>query len=71
MREYLQELRKSKNFTQAYVASKLGMVAAAYSMLESGLRQKDMDLSIVVTLAKVFDVSIDYIIAEEEKLKNI
>lgn len=70
MRIYLQKIRKDKKLTQADVASELGMATTAYSMLETGLRQKDMDLSIAVGLAKVFEVSIDYIIAEEEKLKN-
>ena len=46
------------------------MTKAFYGMIEMGDRQKDMDLSIAVGLAKVFEVSIDYIIAEEEKLKS-
>lgn len=70
MRQYLRELRKKRNLTQQNVADDLKMTKAFYGMIEMGDRQKDMDLSIAVGLAKVFEVSIDYIIAEEEKLKN-
>lgn len=70
LRQYLRELRKQRNLTQQNVADFLKMTKSSYGMIEMGDRQKDMNLSIAVELAKVFEISIDYIIAEEEKLKR-
>ncbi len=70
MREYLKLLRKSKALTQTDVAIFLGLSQNYYSSIENGERQKDLDLSILIKLSKLFNVSIDYIISEEEKLKK-
>lgn len=70
MRKYLKELREKKEkLTQEAAAQKLGISQNYYSCIENGERQKDLDLSLVLKLSKLFDVSVDYIIAEEEKLK--
>lgn len=69
VRKYLIQLRKTKKLTQEQVAMKLGIATTNYNMIENGFRQKDMDLSLAVRLAKIFEISIDYIIAEEEKIR--
>ena len=56
--------------SQEDVAKKLGLSRPYYARIELGKRQEDLELSLLIGLAKVFEVSIDYIIAEEEKLKK-
>lgn len=70
MREYLKELRESSDMSQEDVAEEIHLSRGYYSRIENGERQKDLDLSLVLKLSKLFDVSVDYIIAEEEKLKQ-
>jgi transcriptional regulator with XRE-family HTH domain len=70
MREWLKELRERGNLTQTEIANSLELSQNYYSNIENGERQKDLDLSLVIKLAKIFNVSVDYIIAEEEKLRR-
>lgn len=70
MREWLKNLRKKHNVSQQDVAESLHKTRQYVNLIENGERQKDLDLSLVIKLAKIFDVSVDYIIAEEEKLRR-
>ena len=70
MREYLMKLREENGGSQEEIAKEIGVCQQFYSMIEQGKRQKDLDLSLALKLAKCFGVSIDFIIAEEEKLKR-
>lgn len=70
MREWLKSLRIEKGFTQQKVADLTDMSLSNFNLIENGERQKDLDLSLVLKLARIFGVSVDYIIAEEEKLKE-
>ena len=70
MRNYLKNLRDSSKLSQNEVADSLGVSRTYYLRIENGERQKDLDLSILIKLSKLFNVSIDYIISEEEKLKE-
>ncbi len=70
MREWLKKLRIEKKLTQQSIADKTGMSLSNFNLIENGERQKDLDLSLVIKLAKIFGVSVDYIIAEEEKLRG-
>ena len=69
MREWLKNIREKKKLSQQNVANNVGITRQYYNQIENGERQKDLDLSMATKLAKIFDVSIDWIIAEEEKLK--
>ena len=69
MRKWLKNLRIEHKISQQFVADKLKISQNYYANIENGERQKDLDLSMATKLAKIFDVSIDWIIAEEEKLK--
>lgn len=68
MREYLKKLRKKAGMTQTDVANKLGIGEPAYSMIETMERRKDLSLSLIHSFSEIFDVTTDYIIAEERKL---
>lgn len=70
MRDWLKKLRTEKELKQIEIAEKLDMSQTYYNLIENGERQKDLDLSLVIKLAKIFGVSVDYIIAEEEKMRG-
>jgi transcriptional regulator with XRE-family HTH domain len=70
MRSYLRELRDKSGFTQLDTSRKLDISESYYSLIENGERKKSLDLSLAIKISKLFNVSVDYIIAEEEKLKN-
>lgn len=69
LKKWLKKLRENKKLSQLEVAKKLDISESYYCLIENGERQKDLDLSLVLKLSKLFDVSVDYIIAEEEKLR--
>lgn len=71
MREYLKKLRKQHNLSQQEVASALGISRQYYSLIEDGERQKKMDVTLVTSLAKVFSVSAEEILNNEQKLFGI
>lgn len=57
-------LRKSKGLSQSQLASELSISASAVGMYEQGRRVPDIDM--LVKLADLFDVSLDYLITGEE-----
>lgn len=67
LRDYLKELRKTNNMTQADVATAIGIGSSTYTMIESGERQKDMNISLAQKLADVFEVPIEFILENERK----
>lgn len=71
MREYLKQMRERANLSQEEVADVIGLSRAYYSRVESGERQKDLNLSLVIRLSEALDVSVDRIIAEEDRLKQM
>ena len=71
MRKYLKELRQKHRMTQQDVAKKLGISTQYYQLLESGKRQKKLDLTVAAKLSAIFGVTVDFIISSEEKIKLI
>ena len=70
MKRWLKELREKSKLSQLEVAKKLDISESYYCLIENGERQKDLDLSLAIKLSKLFGVSVDYIIAEEEQLEK-
>lgn len=70
MRLWLKRLRESHNLTQKQVANFIGVTRTGYCMIESGDRQKDLNLSTMVSLSKLFKVPVEKLIEEENALKN-
>lgn len=70
MRKWLKELRDKHNMSQQHVAEYLSVTRQYYNLIENGERQKDLDLSFVVRLAGLFDVSVDWIAEQEKKYKS-
>ena len=56
----LRELREDRDKTQTEIAKILGMKQSQYSRYENGIR--DIPLDSIITLAKYYGVSTDYIL---------
>jgi putative transcriptional regulator len=68
MREYLKKLREEHDMSQQDVANAIGISRQYYEMIENGKRQKQMDITLVTALARVFNVSSEEVISNERKL---
>lgn len=60
----LKQLRKSNNYTQKYVADKLGITYQSYQAYEKG--KSLPSLQSFISLAELFDVSLDSLIGRDE-----
>lgn len=56
----IRNLREDKDLTQHQISDLLGMKQQQYARYEKG--ENKLPLELAVTLAKLFDVSIDYLI---------
>ena len=68
MREYLKKLRTDRGLTMQEAAAAFGISKQYYEMIESGERQKKMDITLLMNIANLFGVSLESIVAEEQKL---
>lgn len=65
MRDWLKEKRTEKGMTMAEMAKRLDLSESYYSKIESGDRQRKMDIRLVSKLCKILDISIEEIISKE------
>lgn len=70
LREWLKRARKNNSYTQQQLSELLGISQNYYSDIEMCKTQKNIDLLFAVRISDILDISIDYIIKEEIKLKN-
>lgn len=70
MRDWLRNLRIEKHLTMKDMGEKLGISESYYSMIESGERQKKMDLIVVSGIASVFSIPVSRVIELEQEEKN-
>ena len=61
----LKTQRLKENLTQAQLAQKLGLTKSVISAYETGLRMPSYD--ILIHIAKIFNVSTDYLLGVEQK----
>lgn len=66
MREWLKNLRIEKGLTMRDMSEKLCISESYYSMIESGDRQKKMDLTVVSGIASIFGLPIAQVIELEQ-----
>ena len=66
MRLWLKQLRSKTKLSQREIATELGISQNYYSNIENGERQRQLSLSLVIKLAEIFDVSVEWI-AEQER----
>ena len=69
MRVYLREIREKIGLSQQQVAEKLGISQNYYCMIETGDRQKKLDLEMAQKLADVFNVTLEFICRKENETK--
>lgn len=65
VREYLIEAREKAGLTQQDVANRIGISRQYYQMVETGERQKRMDLSLASVLSVVLNIPIAEIVQRE------
>lgn len=70
MRDWLKEARLKNGLTMKELADKLSLSESYYNYIEKGMRQKDMDLSLVSGISKALGVPLKKILIEEEKLRS-
>ena len=68
MREYLKNIRVKKSVTQEEVAFALNMSQNHYSQIENGIKQRDMNLSLLIKLSDYFEVDLGYLIEQEKAI---
>ena len=67
MRGWLREHREKEGITQAEMAKKLDISEGYYSYIESGDRQKRMDITLVSKLSAILGIPIQQIVKFEEE----
>lgn len=65
MREWLKKLRIEKNMTQAEVGKQLGISESYNCLIESGVRQKNMDITILSKLSILFNTPFEKLVIME------
>lgn len=69
MREWLKDARQKAGLTQAELAKDLGITESYYSYIERGARQKSLDLTLVIKLARFLCLTTSQIVEYEEGAK--
>lgn len=65
MREYLVKRRKALNLSQQDVANAIGISRQYYNAIENGIRQKRMDITLVVKIATTLNMTPESVINAE------
>jgi len=67
-REYLRKLRTDAGLTMQEVADTFGITKQYYNLIETGVSQKRMDITLVRRIADLFGLTLDQVAEEEQKL---
>lgn len=70
VREYLIEAREKAGLTQQDVANRIGISRQYYQMVETGERQKRMDLSLAGSLSAILNIPITEIVQKESAVPD-
>lgn len=68
MMNRIKALREDHDYTQQYVADCIGITQRKYSYLETGTQQ--LTAEILVPLANLYNVSVDYILFQTDTTKR-
>lgn len=66
---FIQQLRKKHNFSQEFLASKIGVVRPTYVQIEQGKRE--LTITEAQKLADIFGISFENFLQEKEEIKTI
>ena len=64
----IRHLREDRDLTQTQIARTLGMSQTGYSKYETG--ENDIPTAVLIRLARLYDVSIDYLLGESNDPKR-
>ena len=67
--QFIQQIREKNLFSQAFVASKLGLSRPTYVAIEKGRRE--ITLPEAQYISKLFDMSLDQLVQEKEIVKKV
>ena len=67
MRYWLLSARQEKGMTQLDVAKRLDISEAYYSYIESGDRQKKMDIALAAKMSVIFGIPLETIVELERR----
>lgn len=70
VREYLIEAREKAGLTQQDVANRIGISRQYYQMVETGERQKRMDLPLAGGLSAILNIPITEIVQKESAVPD-
>lgn len=70
MRGWLKTTRNEKGITMAEMAEMLGISESYYCLIESGERQKKMDIELLIRLSSTLGIPKTKILEYEQKLFN-
>ena len=65
MREWLKAAREDKGITSTEAAQFLGVSLPYYSMIESGLRKKTLDVVTALRLSKLLGMTMEEVVKHE------
>ena len=60
-------MRLDHKMSQKYVSKKLNISQQYYASIESGERQKNLKLPLVIKISELFNIPIDFIIDKENE----
>lgn len=64
MENRVRELREDNDYTQQYVADKIGITQRKYSYIETGTQQ--LTAEVLVSLSTLYNVSVDYLLKQTD-----
>lgn len=67
--EFIQQLRKKRNLTQEFLASKIGVSRPTYLQIEQG--ERDLTITEAQKLADIFGISFENFLQSREDIKTI
>ena len=67
--KFIQQLRKKHNFSQEFLASKIGVSRPTYMQIEHG--ERDLTITEAKKLADIFDISLEDFLHKKEAKKMI
>lgn len=67
VKEWLKDLRREKGLSQEETAKCLGVSQQYLSLIEQGKRQRKISLDLALKIAKLFDVSVDFVLKHEQE----
>lgn len=65
-REYLKKMRTEMGLTMQDMGDALGITRQYYNLIETGVSQKRMDITLVRKIANIFSVTLEDIAQHEE-----